>query len=100
MTDTYTPDFDDETVGHVDDIDYSSPPFRPVDSDIARPDADEDDEMHILPIEPIRPISDNQDEDFPPSSPHDPSAGGAQDVAGADEDFTEITDESSTQGRK
>jgi guanosine-diphosphatase len=99
MTDTYTPDFDDETVGHVDDIDYSSPPFRPVDSDIARPDADEDDEMHILPIEPIRPISDNQDEDFPPSSPHDPSAGGAQDVAGADEDFTEITDESSTQGQ-
>ncbi len=91
--DTYTPVLD-EGYGHVDEIDYGSPPFRPIDSDIARPDAEEDDEMHILPISPIRPIDEQEDDDLPASSPHDPSTGEAQGAADADDDFTEIADES------
>ena len=76
----------DDFKGGFDEIDYSSPPFRPVDSDIARPH----DDMQL--IEPVIP-----DDDYypgPTTNPHDPTSDQAQDAAGADPDFTQITDES------
>ncbi|WVQ78573.1 hypothetical protein IAT38_000659 [Cryptococcus sp. DSM 104549] len=81
---TYTPVLGDVDEGEA--IDYSSPPFRPEDSNVAKPhsdgDADEEDDglLHALPIGDT-------------SSPHDPASDEAQGASDADEDFTEITDE-------
>ena len=106
ILDTYTPELDGMLPNHVDELDYSSPPFRPIDSDIARPasdiarpDAEEDDEMHALPISPIRPIDEEEDdnEGSPASSPHNPSAGEALGAIEADDDFTEIEDDASSE---
>ncbi|TYJ58095.1 hypothetical protein B9479_001191 [Cryptococcus floricola] len=88
---TYTPSLDD-TTDEAEAIDYSSPPFRPEDSDIAAPHGDdeskeEDGSLHILPI------GDTTNED--PSNPHDPTSSEAETAAEADADFTEITDETS-----
>ena len=96
-TDAYTPHFDDSPSA-VDETDYTSPPFRPLDSDIARPQSHDDDEgmMHALPIEPIEPTDGKayDDIDLPGmSNPHDPLTGEAQGAADADEDFTEIVEE-------
>ncbi|WWC60870.1 uncharacterized protein I303_103446 [Kwoniella dejecticola CBS 10117] len=106
---TYTPALDDDIVAG-DGVDYSSPPFRPLDSDVAKPasnhqqgDDDEDDPtFHALPIgHTNRPPSDDEvDEDIeeandkPTSSPHDPTTAEAQGASHASEDFTEVTDSS------
>ncbi|WVW82828.1 hypothetical protein I302_104840 [Kwoniella bestiolae CBS 10118] len=109
---TYTPALDDDIVSG-DGVDYSSPPFRPLDSDVAKPqsnhqDNDDDDDaeeptFHALPIGHTRPPAsdDELDEDVaeaiesdkPKSSPHDPTTSEAQGASHASEDFTEITDE-------
>ncbi|KAK6903190.1 hypothetical protein I203_108454 [Kwoniella mangroviensis CBS 8507] len=105
---TYTPALDDDIVSG-DGVDYSSPPFRPLDSDIAKPqsehqDNDDDDveepTFHALPIGHTKPPAsdDELDEDVaeaidkPSSSPHDPNTSEAQGASHASEDFTEITD--------
>ncbi|WWD16163.1 hypothetical protein CI109_100588 [Kwoniella shandongensis] len=81
---TYTPALDDE-VAEGDGVDYSSPPFRPVDSDVAKPQAHDDDDdsaLHILPIDSGKPHD--------PTNPHDPTSDEAKGAAGADADFTEV----------
>ncbi|WWC89807.1 uncharacterized protein L201_004733 [Kwoniella dendrophila CBS 6074] len=105
---TYTPALDDDIVSG-DGVDYSSPPFRPLDSDVARPQSenqDNDDEenptFHALPIGHTKPSvnDDDVDEDVeeandkPNVSPHDPTSTEAQGASHASEDFTEITDSS------
>ncbi|WWC69221.1 uncharacterized protein I206_103158 [Kwoniella pini CBS 10737] len=106
---TYTPALDDDIVSG-DGVDYSSPPFRPLDSDVAKPasnhqqgdDDEEEPTFHALPIGHTNkpPADDEVDEDIeeandkPSSSPHDPTTTEAQDASHASEDFTEVTDSS------
>ena len=78
------------------ELDYSSPPFRPEDSDIAKPNSDssiiedeEDGEMHILPVgDPAK-----------THNPHDPEDSDAQTASGADEDFSDIPEEEDTKAK-
>ncbi|OXM81002.1 guanosine-diphosphatase [Cryptococcus neoformans Bt63] len=76
---TYTPSLDEDVVGDGDPIDYSSPPFRPEDSDVAQPldheDGDDDGVIHTLPTGDA-------------SNPHDPTSTEAQDASEAEQDFT------------
>lgn len=66
-------------MGDGDPIDYSSPPFRPEDSDVAQPldheDGDDDGVIHTLPTGDA-------------SNPHDPTSTEAQDASEAEQDFT------------
>ncbi|ORY29970.1 nucleoside phosphatase family-domain-containing protein [Naematelia encephala] len=97
---TYTPSLDDE-YSNVDEIDYTSPPFRPVDSELGSPDTNDEESdptFHALPFEDIDDhgsVDDNtgfeDNEDL--TSAHDPASDEAQGAADADDDFTEITDE-------
>lgn len=83
--DTYTPSLDEDTV-EGDAIDYSSPPFRPEDSNVAQPLDHEDGDdgvLHALPVGDT-------------SNPHDPTSNEAQDASEAEGDFTEVTDEESS----
>ncbi|WRT67376.1 uncharacterized protein IL334_004347 [Kwoniella shivajii] len=101
---TYTPALEDDIVSG-DGTDYSSPPFRPLDSDVASPQSEHQDEedptFHALPIGHSKPSASDEeiDEDVAeanekPSSPHDPTTSEAQGAKHASEDFTEITDSS------
>ncbi|EIW70190.1 hypothetical protein TREMEDRAFT_43808 [Tremella mesenterica DSM 1558] len=86
---TYTPDLDG-TPQTMDDIDYSSPPFMPVDES----GDDEDETFHALPIDTSP--HDTEEDLEQPSNPHDPLSNEAQDATGAEEDFTEISDETTS----
>ncbi|KIR59802.1 guanosine-diphosphatase [Cryptococcus bacillisporus CA1873] len=82
---TYTPSLDEDIV-EGDAIDYSSPPFRPEDSNVAQPLDHEDgdgDVLHALPVGDT-------------SNPHDPTSNEAQDASEAEGDFTDVTDEESS----
>jgi guanosine-diphosphatase len=92
----------------ADGVDYTSPPFRPLDSDIAEPQVDghhgmpghlptpveeeeesSDDLFHALPID----VSDDSNNDVTSSNPHDQLSNEATEAEEANPDFTEITDE-------
>lgn len=104
----------------MDQTDYSSPPFRPLDSGIAEPndhhhnpiedvedDESEEDTFHILPVgdkpsrpgktrpntPPPPPPEEDEDDDYPSgglSSAHDPESEEAQDAAHAKPDYLDI----------
>ena len=104
VADTYTPNLDgpDEPPS-IDPTDFQSPPFRPIGSGIAEVgDADtEEGLVHALPIDTSRPhyapgVGEAVDSDGPITSPHDPTSDEAKGALGADEDFTEITTETSS----
>jgi len=109
IIDTYTPVLDETSPEDM--VDYTSPPFRPIDSGIAEPNehhdfpqVDEEDggELHILPHDPSTPTHTQleEDEDFPGpiSDPHDPISDEAKGAVEAEPDFTEITDEETKSG--
>lgn len=92
---TYTPSLDEDVVGGGDPIDYSSPPFRPEDSDVAQPldhEGDGGDEGMDGSLDTL-PVGDGGDNDDNTSNPHDPTSSEAQDASEAEADFSESASE-------
>ena len=82
VADTYTPHLDNNVDTDTTDYsDYKSPPFRPIGSNIAEPADEESEEeqlVHILPIDTPRPTEPITEEVA--SNPHDPTSEAAQEA--------------------
>ncbi|WVR05350.1 hypothetical protein IAU60_002364 [Kwoniella sp. DSM 27419] len=103
---TYTPAIEEEL---ADGASFESPPFRPLDSEVAQPglhDGEDEDGgvLHALPFgkpshgqgqEDEEVDEDSQEAAEQPTSAHDPQSDEAKEASQAEGDFTEITDETS-----
>jgi guanosine-diphosphatase len=92
--DTYTPDLSKEPA-EFDETDYTTPPFRPLDSEVGQTHEhadDEDGSLHILPVDTSHGHTEEEEDEETPSNPHDPLSDEAKEAHDAEDDFTEITE--------